>query len=470
MIELLRLCGFEAQEIESELPRVEKAFDRLGITAEDIERGKQRLTNYYDIELKGVRKIFGVWVRELVNLMLARDEGKKKIIYPAVFQGCPELAAAAVYASDDVYAVIPDALFQVVLGSIFDKLHLIFEAAEKRWLKAGKVNHCAHIKTKAGLFALNLLPMPDLFVGGNPICDTSSKSADLLHELYGVPIHTINIVSDRGFDEFPDVRRIGDYFEKGLRQYKRRLEEVVGFEITDEMFLEMMHAKDDFARITYQLQDLIEKSDPVPINASIYTICTVLNAQPLNSNGTRAATEAISTLYEELQERVSKGVGVVKKGAPRVLATVPTSWAYPYLEHLIKETGIAIAAEEFGHYQPDGRLGADMEEEIKKDPYKQVSHSNFMTCFQNSAGGRVAIIKAICKRTGVVGVIDRYHVGCRHTIGDAFMIRDAVTKELGIPVLLMEIESFDSRFFNTKAELYRNQLEVFKTMLVKRSG
>jgi hypothetical protein len=43
MIELLRLCGYEAQEIESDLPRVEKAFNRLGITAEDIERAKQRL-------------------------------------------------------------------------------------------------------------------------------------------------------------------------------------------------------------------------------------------------------------------------------------------------------------------------------------------------------------------------------------------------------------------------------------------
>ena len=57
MIELLKLCGFEAHDIESELPRVEKAFTKLGITSEDIERGKQRLTKYYDMELKGVRKI-----------------------------------------------------------------------------------------------------------------------------------------------------------------------------------------------------------------------------------------------------------------------------------------------------------------------------------------------------------------------------------------------------------------------------
>jgi hypothetical protein len=36
MIELLKLCGYSEQEIESESPRVEKAFNKLGITAEDI--------------------------------------------------------------------------------------------------------------------------------------------------------------------------------------------------------------------------------------------------------------------------------------------------------------------------------------------------------------------------------------------------------------------------------------------------
>ena len=57
MFELLELCGFESHELESELPRIKKAFDVLGINAEDIERGKKRLNKYYDIELKGFRKV-----------------------------------------------------------------------------------------------------------------------------------------------------------------------------------------------------------------------------------------------------------------------------------------------------------------------------------------------------------------------------------------------------------------------------
>ena len=81
MIELLKLCGYTEQEIESELPRVEKAFNKLGITDKEIERGKQRLTKYYDTELEGVRKIFRLCLRELVSALLVGEEGKKKIIY-----------------------------------------------------------------------------------------------------------------------------------------------------------------------------------------------------------------------------------------------------------------------------------------------------------------------------------------------------------------------------------------------------
>ena len=67
MIELLELCGFEAQEIDTELPRIKRAFNKLGIDVEDIVEAKQRLRKYYDIELKGVRKVFRLCLKEMVN-------------------------------------------------------------------------------------------------------------------------------------------------------------------------------------------------------------------------------------------------------------------------------------------------------------------------------------------------------------------------------------------------------------------
>ena len=61
-----------------ELLRVQKVFTKLGITDEDILVGKQRLATYFDMELKGVRKLFGLFLRELVDITLAKEEGKKR--------------------------------------------------------------------------------------------------------------------------------------------------------------------------------------------------------------------------------------------------------------------------------------------------------------------------------------------------------------------------------------------------------
>ena len=78
MNNLLEYCGFEPSEIESELPRVERAFAKLGITAEDIDIGKRRLFKYYDMELKGLRKIFRLCLKEFVDSLLLKEEGKNK--------------------------------------------------------------------------------------------------------------------------------------------------------------------------------------------------------------------------------------------------------------------------------------------------------------------------------------------------------------------------------------------------------
>ena len=138
MIELLKRCGFEADEIQSELPRVKKAFNRLGITVEDIERGKQRLDKYYDMRLQGVRKAFGFCMRDVVNMVLAREDGKKKILYGFMSPGFGTLGSALFSKSEEIYVAILPGSFQFVLGFIFDKIVPILEAGREQMAKTGK--------------------------------------------------------------------------------------------------------------------------------------------------------------------------------------------------------------------------------------------------------------------------------------------------------------------------------------------
>jgi benzoyl-CoA reductase/2-hydroxyglutaryl-CoA dehydratase subunit BcrC/BadD/HgdB len=165
--------------------------------------------------------------------------------------------------------------------------------------------------------------------------------------------------------------------------------------------------------------------------------------------------DAVNTLYEELQERVNNGVGVVEKGAPRIVAILPSHYTDPSLDHMVGEMGMALVATDM-FFPSSDVVGL-------KDIYEKLSLDGVQSPLSNSLSRRVASITEGCKRLKVDGVLDRFHIGCRTVAADALMIKDAIIKELGIPVLLMEREDFDPRVCNH--EQYRRSLEVFKAML-----
>jgi benzoyl-CoA reductase/2-hydroxyglutaryl-CoA dehydratase subunit BcrC/BadD/HgdB len=460
MIELLKLCGFEADEIESELPRVEKAFNKLGITAEDVERGKRRLNKYYDMELKGVRKIFRVIVRDLCNLLLAKEEGKTKFIYGFMTPNFKTIGSALVTNSNEVCAAYLCHHFQAVLGCLFDKIVPILEAAEAKWLKAGRVAHCGNVKGLVGVLASDLIPRPDLMVTSGALCDTSSKTLDLLHEIDHIPIYCSSTCQDRDLKEEPDAtKRIIDLSAKSERRFIKRVREVVGFEVTDDMLYEALEARSRFDDAVSKLRNLIATSDPLAISHTHESLFTHLNAVSLSAESLLTAMEAINILYAELEERIHKGLGVVEKGAPRVLAILPAHYTDPRQEYLVSELGVAIVSTDISLCTSDL--------EVSKDPYDLLS-LNLHCSIYNPPAKRIPLIIEECKRLDVDGVLDRYHVGCRTVTGDALLIKNAVTKNLNIPVLLWKRDDFDSRSLNPN--LFERQLEVFRAMMVERSA
>jgi benzoyl-CoA reductase/2-hydroxyglutaryl-CoA dehydratase subunit BcrC/BadD/HgdB len=458
MIELLKLCGFEPEEIESELPRMEKAFNKLEITTEDIERGKQRLDKYYDMELKGVRKILRLIIKDVVSSVLAREEGRTKIVFGFMAPGFSVFSTALVSISQEVYASGLH-IFHFVLGCIFDKMVPVMEAAEERWLKAGAVAHCGNVKGMAGLFALDLVPRPDLLVCCGSLCDTAPKTTDLLHAIYDIPTFTYDICEDREYKEYPAAtKRIAHLGAKSLRRFRDRLQEITGFEITDDLLMEVIDARRRLARATVKLLDLIASSDPLVISANHAHVWGNLDGLSLSIDSMPEAIDAINTLYEELQERVNKGVGVVEKGAPRIMALLPSHFTDPRADFLAGELGIAIVS---------GETFVERPAEIGGDIFQRLEMANIQGPLDGCLSRRVSLTIAGCKSLNIDGVLDRYHIGCRTTCGDALSIKDTITKELGIPVLLQEREDFDPRPYDH--DEFKRQLEVFKTMLVKKA-
>jgi len=460
MNELLLLCGYEAAELEKELPRVERAFGRLGITDEDIVRGKERVRTYYDVELTGVRQLLGMFVRELVNMVLARDEGRTKIIHACMAGGFEAICSAFVTYSKDVFVEVPNPPFMVVFGGIFGRFTPILEAAEELWLKSGLVAHCAMVKSRVGILSLGYVPKPDVMVTSGLLCETSPKTNDIIHQLYGIPTVFYDTCQDRETWEYPDSTRSIALEAASMRKAAEELGRHVGFQVEDHMIRKVLRAREDYGTAVAKVHDLMREADPVPLRSTHENLLTWLTPVAMTIDGLNRATAAVSTLYEELCERVDKGIGMTKKGAPKILGILPNHHTDPRLEQLINELDMAIVGVDYELMTPLPEATVQTD-----DPYLSASQL-LRGSMALPLAARVKVILEGCKRWNIDGVLDHFHVGCRGVAADALVIQDAVARELGIPVLAFEWENFDPRVFNY--EQFRTKLEVFRSMMESR--
>jgi benzoyl-CoA reductase/2-hydroxyglutaryl-CoA dehydratase subunit BcrC/BadD/HgdB len=456
MMELLELCGFEGDEAAAKLPRIERAFHKLGITTEDIERGTQRLNRYYAIELRGIRKILRLLVKNMVNTVLAREDGKTKVIYGFMIPGFSVFTSALVSLSKEIHAAYLCPQFQIILGGIFDKMSPVLEAAEGTWLKSGMVAHCGNVKGLVGLLVQNLIPRPDLLITSGLLCETAPKSVDLLHELHDIPACCYDTCQDREFEEYSNAtQRIVSLAAKSLRMVTKRIHDEAGVEITDAILQDVLDARKGLGDALGTLQELMESGDPLPIHANNQILWEYMGALTFSIERTPEAIEAINTLCEELQERADKGVGVVEQGAPRIVALLPSHHTDPRQDHVVGELGMAIVSTD--------RVFATADVAVPEDPYERMIWDIMQGSLFHSPQRRIPLIIDGCKRLKVDGVLDRYHIGCRTVTGDAFLIKEAVSMELDIPIILQERDDFDTRVYNH--EQFKRNLDVFKTMM-----
>ena len=88
----LRVTGFEEDEMSEFLPEWRTASERLGLREEDVRYAtEERIPEYFDLTLKGVRKLLCCFTKEVIDLTKAGEYKEKgvKIVYgilPAISQ------------------------------------------------------------------------------------------------------------------------------------------------------------------------------------------------------------------------------------------------------------------------------------------------------------------------------------------------------------------------------------------------
>ena len=451
--EFFKLCGFESEEIERERPRIEKAFEKAEIGPEDISRAESRIREFFDIDLVGVRKILGIWMKQLIDLALAREEGKK-LVYTS-FPTSGMVGLAANLASEEVYCLAPEIVLDLAMGQIFGKLDPILEAAEAHGMPPG-IGMCSLNQARLGGIVKGIIPLPDVTLTSSFFCDQTAKTDDLLHEVYGVPNIFIDACMDSSWDEFPEVtpRRV-EYFGGEMIRAVQECEKAINVSISEEA---MRQAVRENAKLWFGMNQVWHflKADPMPISrvdlGLFYWMITsperIILQEGLN---------AINTLIGEVKQRVDEGKGVMEKGLPRVLMTIHQA-TDPSVMRMIEEVGLVV---------PVDCLGVISATEVRKSnyttPHEKRADSELRRALYHGTSAMIHRHLELSRDWNVDGVLLCYPFSCRPFAIEPLMTKKAIEAELGIPVLALEVDLWDTRDYSTGA--LRTRVETFAEML-----
>jgi benzoyl-CoA reductase/2-hydroxyglutaryl-CoA dehydratase subunit BcrC/BadD/HgdB len=446
----LKLCGYEPAEIEDQRPRLEKAFDKLKFTADDFKAAEEQTRKYFDTDLTSIRKMIGLWLQSLIDVTLARGEGKK-----LVYTMLPPLVLvqnAIAMASKDVYVTAPDILINYVYGTFFNKLPPIMEVAEADLLPIASA-HCGGIKAQLGALTMGLIPMPDLFIASGFVCDQTPKVDEILNERYGIPVVYIDGTLDEEKTNWQETsdRRV-EYFVQEAKDALARFEEVTGCKVTEQM-VEKANLRAREMRVhCKRIADLIRDADPPPVGFN--NIAALFRAANWLVNPTTygKVEKVLDLCYMELDDRIKKGKGAVPKGAPRV-AILKVCHDAAVVDR-IEKAGLGIVADNTGIIAP--------KKEGFKSKYEDFWYQGIELHVRMGVGYANRQVE-LFKDLNLDGVILNYPIGCRDQCISPVKVKEVLMKELGIPVLLIEFDSIETRLFTVDAIMSR--VEPFAEML-----
>ena len=451
---LLKLCGWEADQIAEERPRLEEAFGILGLDSEDMKQAEARVRNGYDVALMGVRKALGVWIGGLVDVVLSRKEGKKIVYYSFPPLGGLSGRIAAI-GKGEILCVCPEFILDIALGAIFNKIDPIMETGEDKALPAGAAL-CAMNKIRIGAIEKGIIPVPDLLLASSFYCDQGGQTDEWLREVYGVPWVVMDNVMDSAWGEFPHLspERIS-YMASEIENAWREASEILGQKPDEDEW-------DEYAKLYKGFVDGIAKTnmamkaDPSPLSQSNLQIVRFLR-NATSYDRFPDAVKAIDILIPELEERVSRGTGPLPKGSPRV-----GSFLIPQRDQavaqLIEAAGISIPVT-FLSYDAYTEMIGDGETTIaEKSARTELSRGLY-----HSTSAILYWTKKAVEDFGLDGILWSQPIHCRPMASSGFILKKAIEKECGIPVLILEVDWYDNRIIS--AETMRTKVETFGHLL-----
>ncbi|HOJ14279.1 MAG TPA: 2-hydroxyacyl-CoA dehydratase family protein [Deltaproteobacteria bacterium] len=303
---------------------------------------------------------------------------------------------------------------------------------------------CSYHRSVTGAALAGLMPVPEILVGTTCPCTGGLGVIENLARHFGKPLFVLNIPQN---DTVEDVRYLADQ----LRDLVGFASGHTGIPFDQERLTRAIENTNAARELFVEIFDLASR---VPSPASSKDLNNFMISLALLL-GTRECVDLARAFKDEFARRVETGSAGVKGEEIRLLwIQNRIQFKNPIEKMLEDEFRACIVIDELNDIYWDP-IDPD-------DPFEGIARRCILIPFNGPSSRRIEHLKKLALTYRVHGAINPCNWGCRQGTGMRGLI-EAGLREVGVPVLNLEVDCVDDRKF-TEGQ-FRTRIEAFMEMI-----
>lgn len=277
------------------------------------------------------------------------------------------------------------------------------------------------------------LPKPQALLACNNICGTVLRWYDAISQMTGAPVFLLDTPPVEGDQQPHHVA----YVQRGIERLVQFLSSTFGVSLEEQRLREV--AANSSKAIDLWTKSLEAcKNKPSPLNCAdrFLTMAPIVCLR-----GTAPAIQFYQTLYDEVRGRVSQGVGAIRDEKIRLLWDDIPPWfdIFKFFNGLAKR-GVVFPADTYTHAWSGSIEGEDL--------FHNVATLYSNVYLNRGLQAKVDKMVELIKDYDLDGFVMFSVRSCkRYSLGQ-LVSKELVTKETGVPGVVIEGDMVDSRLFN----------------------
>jgi len=303
---------------------------------------------------------------------------------------------------------------------------------------------CSYHRSVMGAALKGVMPVPDILVGTTNPCSGGLAVIENLASRFSRPLFVLHIPQDESGGNVA-------YLAGQFRRLARFVTEQTGLPLDPERLRRAIENTNRFHAVGSELYRLAQH---VPSPATSRDLSNFGIVMPLFL-GSEAAVEVAETYRDAFKKRIDAGNGGVPGERFRLLwIQNRIQFRHPLEKMLEEQYGAAVVVDELNDFTWEAIDPAE--------PFEGMARRAISIPFNGTIETRVEHLKKLARLYKVHGAVNPCNWGCRQGTG-ARGLMEAGLREIGVPVLNLEVDCVDDRKFG-EGQL-RTRLEAFLEML-----